>query len=309
MTTKKNLIQQSATKAAQKRINQTKKQIKNSKTVKTARVAVAGTLTIGLTAFLISNPEAYESFLSQDSTPETSQTSESSTSSALNPVENSSPSETNPNPLGESTTTSQTDATSSSANTTNTPLATEILNQLKVKGRATKTGYARTEFYNSWPTIDGCSLRQRILKRDLGTSAVISSEDNCTVLSGAFTEPYTGQYLEFHEKSEISSGLQIDHVVALSDAWQKGAQNLTKDERYNLATDPLNLLAVDAKTNQGKSDGDAATWLPTNKAFRCTYVARQISVKYKYHLWVAQAEKDTMQNILKTCPQEPAIGV
>lgn len=188
------------------------------------------------------------------------------------------------------------------------PLATEILAQLEVKGRAPKTGYARTEFYDGWPNIEGCSLRQRILRREFGENATLS-DDNCYVLSGEFDEPYTGQHLQFAEKSEISKGVQIDHVVALSDAWQKGAQNLTKDERYNLATDPLNLLAVDASTNQGKSDGDAATWLPPNKAFRCQYVARQISVKYKYYLWVTEAEKTAMESVLETCPREKAVGV
>ena len=93
----------------------------------------------------------------------------------------------------------------------------------------------------------------------MGETAVLSSEDNCTVISGEYDEPYTGSHLVFYQKSDFSTGIQIDHVVALSDAWQKGAQNLSTEERYNLATDPLNLLAVDAKTNQGKSDGDAAT--------------------------------------------------
>ena len=192
--------------------------------------------------------------------------------------------------------------------TEGTTLATEILEKLEVKGRAPKTGYEREQFYKSWPDVDGCSLRQKIIKRDLGDTAVLG-DDNCTVLSGEFDEPYTGSHLVFHQKSDLSKGLQIDHVVALSDAWQKGAQNLTADERYALATDPLNLLAVDSKANQNKSDGDAATWLPPNKKFRCAYVARQVSVKYKYHLWVTQAEKDMIAKILGSCPQEPALGV
>lgn len=205
-------------------------------------------------------------------------------------------------------------AESNSASTDDTdgadssPLAADILEKLEVKGRAPKTGYARTEFYDGWPNIEGCSLRQRILRREFGDTAKLA-DDDCNVLSGEFDEPYTGQHLQFTEKSEISKGVQIDHVVALSDAWQKGAQGLTKGERYNLATDPLNLLAVDASTNQGKSDGDAATWLPPNKSFRCQYVARQISVKYKYHLWVTEAEKTAMSTVLEKCPAERAIGV
>lgn len=187
-------------------------------------------------------------------------------------------------------------------------LATEVLAKLEVKGRAPKTGYERTEFYNTWPMIDGCSLRQRIIRREMGESAKLDA-DGCTVIGGEFGEPYTGQHLIFYEKADFAKGIQIDHVVALSDAWQKGAQNLTQERRYELATDPLNLLAVDSNANQQKSDGDVATWLPKNKSFRCQYVARQISVKYNYNLWVTEAEKGAMERILGTCPMQEAVGV
>ena len=187
----------------------------------------------------------------------------------------------------------------------NAPLATEILEKLEVKGRAPKTGYERKEFYNGWPTVDGCSLRQRIIRREFGDSAVL---DGCTVIAGEFEEPYTGEYRKFTDKSEISK-IQIDHVVALSDAWQKGAQYMPREVRYEIATDPLNLLAVDGSANEQKSDGDAATWLPSNKKFRCQYVARQVSVKYKYSLWVTEAEKIAISKVLENCPNEPAVGV
>ena len=190
--------------------------------------------------------------------------------------------------------------------TESSPKAIDILEKLAVKGRAPKTGYSREEFYNGWPTVDGCNLRQRIIKRDFGDTAVL---DGCTVISGEYLEPYTGKTVVFTEKSEISSKVQIDHVVALSDAWQKGAQYMDKDVRYQIATDPLNLLAVDSSANQQKSDGDAATWLPKNKKFRCEYVARQVSVKYKYSLWVTKAEKEAIAGILEKCPNEPAIGI
>lgn len=186
------------------------------------------------------------------------------------------------------------------------PLATEILEKLEVKGRAPKTGYKRDEFYGGWPTVEGCNLRQKILKREFGDSAVL---DGCNVIAGEFDEPYAGEHKIFATREEISKGVQIDHVVALSDAWQKGAQYMEKEVRYNIATDPLNLLAVDAAANEKKSDGDAATWLPSNKKFRCQYVARQVSVKYKYGLWVTEAEKEAISNVLLNCPNEPAIGV
>ncbi|MBQ9180695.1 HNH endonuclease [Candidatus Saccharibacteria bacterium] len=179
--------------------------------------------------------------------------------------------------------------------------AADLLESLEVKGRAPKTGYARTEFYNGWPDVDGCNLRQRILRRDFGETAVLSG---CMVMTGEFDEPYTGQHLVFTAKEQISTGVQIDHVVALSDAWQKGAQYQTPEQRYAIATDPMNLLAVESKANQQKSDGDAATWLPSNKAFRCQYVARQVAVKYKYSLWVTTAEKQAISDILEACPNE-----
>lgn len=188
----------------------------------------------------------------------------------------------------------------------NETLALNVLGKLEVKGRAPKTNYSREQFYNGWPTVEGCNLRQRILKREFGDSAVL---DGCNVIAGEYDEPYTGKHLVFKERDEISKGIQIDHIVALSDAWQKGAQNLLASDRYQIATDPLNLIAVDASTNQKKSDGDAATWLPPNKSFRCQYVARQVSVKYKYHLWVTEAEKNAIITILNTCPNEPAVGI
>ena len=188
----------------------------------------------------------------------------------------------------------------------NAPLARDILEKLEVKGRAPKTDYSREQFYSGWPNVDGCSLRQRIIRREFGESAVLNE---CNVMAGEYDEPYTGEHMVFTEREQISKGIQIDHVVALSDAWQKGAQNISAEKRYELATDPLNLLAVDGDANKKKSDGDAATWLPSNKKFRCQYVARQVSVKYKYSLWVTEAEKNAISKVLENCPKEPAVGV
>lgn len=187
----------------------------------------------------------------------------------------------------------------------NARLALDVLDELEVKGRAPKTNYAREEFYDGWPVVDGCSLRQRILKRELGDSAVL---DGCNVIAGEFDEPYTGEHLILKSREEVSK-IQIDHVVALSDAWQKGAQYMDYEARNAMATDPLNLLAVDGGANKKKSDGDAATWLPSNKRFRCQYVARQVSVKYKYSLWVTEAEKEAIQRVLANCPKEPVVGI
>ena len=135
------------------------------------------------------------------------------------------------------------------------------LEKIEVKGRAPKTGYSRKQFGNGWGKINGCSVREVILARDLTDERI---DEKCRVLSGVLNDPYTGQTIHFQRGEKTSSKVQIDHVVALSDAWQKGAQQISPEEREKLANDPLNLLAVDGPANQAKGDGDAATWLPSN---------------------------------------------
>ena len=141
-----------------------------------------------------------------------------------------------------------------------------------------------------------------MLRRDLKSLALKPGTRDCVVLSGVLNDPYTAVAIHFLRGQATSTAVQIDHVVALSDAWQKGAQQLSPARRLSLANDPQNLLAVDGPSNQSKSDGDAATWLPPNKSYRCNYVARQISVKSSYGLWVTQAEHDAMARVLSDCP-------
>lgn len=181
--------------------------------------------------------------------------------------------------------------------------AVAALETLQVKGRAPKTDYERSHFGNGWQSVEGCDMRNRILARDL-TEIQLVSNSVCLVQSGMLNDPYTSTVIPFTRGNTTSSQVQIDHVVALSDAWQKGAQLLNAEQRQELANDPLELLAVDGPTNMKKGDGDAATWLPPNKTFRCQYVARQIAVKQKYTLWVTEAEKTAIKNVLKTCPQQ-----
>jgi len=179
--------------------------------------------------------------------------------------------------------------------------AIALLESLPVKGRAPKTGYDRSgQFGTAWLDVDhnGCDTRNDILARDLLNETLSGP---CKVLSGSLPDPYTGRGIDFVRGNKTSLAVQIDHVVALLDAWQKGAQQLTPEQRISFANDPLNLLAVDGPANAGKGAGDAATWLPANKAFRCEYASRQVSVKATYGLWVTQPEHDTLARILGTC--------
>lgn len=179
---------------------------------------------------------------------------------------------------------------------------------LPVKGRAPKTGYDRDLFGQAWSDDvsaefghNGCDTRNDILKRDLQEITFKPGTRDCVVLTGVLYGPYTGKRIDFVRGQGTSTAVQIDHVVALSDAWQKGAQQLSTDQRRELANDPLNLMAVDGRTNQQKGAGDTATWLPPNTDFRCSYVARQVLVKERYALWVTQAEREAMERILSSC--------
>jgi hypothetical protein len=181
--------------------------------------------------------------------------------------------------------------------------ATVALAKLPIKGRAPKTGYDRALFSDGWGDIGDCDTRNYILQRDL-VSITWRSSPRCTVATGVLNDPYTAKKIYFVRGVGTSNAVQIDHVVAVSDAWQKGAQKLNFVTRYSFYNDPLNLLAVDGTANMQKSDSDAASWLPPNRKFWCSYVARQIAVKYKYKLWVTSAEHDAMARVLKSCPNK-----
>jgi len=183
-------------------------------------------------------------------------------------------------------------------------LAAAVLETLPVKGRAPKTGYSRPQFGPVWADVDrnGCDTRNDILKRDLTSIIYKPGTRNCEVASGTLIDRYSGETINFVRGQGTSMEVQIDHVVALSNAWQTGAFKLSSDQRMALANDQLNLFAVKGRLNSQKSDGDAATWLPPLKSFRCAYVAQQIAVKAKYSLWVVAPEKAAMSAILAKCP-------
>lgn len=179
--------------------------------------------------------------------------------------------------------------------------ARALLAALPVKGSAPATGYDRVgDFGEAWMDVDGngCSTRDDILARDL-TDVV--RRGSCTVVSGTLDDPYTGTRIPFERGVDTSARVQIDHVVPLLDAWRTGAQKLTQEARERLANDPLNLVAVDGPTNQRKGAGNAATWLPPAKSYRCTYAERQVAVKSAYGLWVVPAEQAALQRILAGC--------
>ena len=188
--------------------------------------------------------------------------------------------------------------------------ALKTLNTLPVKGKSPMTGYDRDQFGSEWDDAvgtwpwsrNGCDTRNDVLKRDLVN--VKFDGGDCDVVSGTLPyEPYTGtkNYRFDAEDDEYATDLDIEHVVALGNVWVTGGSQWTEAKRALVANDPINLFAADPSSNRQKGDADFATWLPSNKSFRCDYAAKQITVKAKYGLWVTSAEKAAMTTVLKGC--------
>ncbi len=179
------------------------------------------------------------------------------------------------------------------------------LAEVPVKGRAPMNDYDRDQFGQAWLDTDrnGCDTRNDVLARMLTGKHVRPGTRGCVVEAGQLADRYTGTTIAFVRGP--GDLVDIDHVVPLGNAWVTGARGWPARKRAAFANDPLELLAVDASANRRKGDGDAATWLPPNKAFRCDYVARQIAVKRKYALWMTSPEKVAISRILARCPDQP----
>lgn len=198
-------------------------------------------------------------------------------------------------------------ATTASSGGSGTALA--LLGTLPIRAEDNSPKYKRDSFGTPWSDVDhnGCDTRNDILHRDMRATTIRKS-DNCTVLTGQLTDPYTTRIIRF-DRARNASAVQIDHVVPLADAWRTGALNWTAAQRLQFANDPENLLSVDGPTNQRKSDQDASEWLPPSPGAQCAYVARQIGLKSRYHLWVVAAEATAMRQTLQSCPTQPPLGL
>ncbi|MBT1166982.1 HNH endonuclease family protein [Bifidobacterium simiarum] len=185
--------------------------------------------------------------------------------------------------------------------------AADALNRLTVADGAKPASQYRRDafgFREYDPDGNGCDSRNDTLARDL-KNVTYRNAERCKVESGTLNDPYTGKTIQFRRGATTSTAVQIDHVVALNDAWRSGASTWNTHKRYEFANDPYNLLAVDGPTNEDKGDANAADWLPPNKQYDCAYVARQIGVKSKYGLSVTSREKTAMLKVLHDCPSQP----
>ena len=175
--------------------------------------------------------------------------------------------------------------------------ALTVAKGLKVRGRSADTNYSRDAFGTAWKDVDrnGCDTRNDILQRDFTTAVFKPGTNDCKVIGGTWTDPYSNESYTFNEPP---SGAQIDHVVSLKNAWTMGADMWSDQMRVEFANDPVNLVVTIASLNQQKSDSNAASWLPPYKPVRCAFIATQVAVKAKWQLFVTESEKEVFVTIL-----------
>jgi hypothetical protein len=183
-----------------------------------------------------------------------------------------------------------------------------VASRPKVKGYGRECGKAGAcSFGQAWSDNhagpgghDGCDTRNNVLAKQLTEVTYKSGAKQCVVMSGQLLDPYTGRTISFRKAA--AGKVQIDHVYPLARAWDLGASTWPEQRRTDFANDLTdNLLAVDGPTNASKSDHGPGEWLPLNKAFRCTYVARYLRVAAKYKLPITRDDQLAAQTLAPTC--------
>ena len=181
--------------------------------------------------------------------------------------------------------------------------------------KARPGGYDRERYFGGWAS-NGCgsaTTRDTILARDLKGAV---KNPRCQVTSGTLSDPYTGRTIRFRRGRNTSSAVQIDHVVALLDAWESGARDWDQAKRVQYANSPDVLLASDGPANRAKGSGldvngtalyrpqDSGApdiWMPDNKAYRCDYMAKRATIKSKWGLTMTPREKQQTVSVLSQC--------
>ncbi len=174
-------------------------------------------------------------------------------------------------------------------------------------------GYDRGLF-DHWVDADGdgCDTRDEVLVEEARTPPGLT--ERCSLVGGRWWSAYDDLLVTSARR------LDIDHFVPLAEAWRSGARRWDADTRRRFANDldyPLTLIAVTASTNRSKSDQDPTAWLPPFGAYRCTYVASWIAVKWRWRLAGDALERGALTVGLSGCgrralvpaPRRAAIGI
>jgi len=150
------------------------------------------------------------------------------------------------------------------------------------------------QYFGVWSDEDhDCMNTRHDMLSSLSTGRTTLSEDGCRVMRGRWLDPYTGQL--FFDASD----LDIDHVVPLYWAWERGAWSWPIEKLVKFGNDPRNLEAVDDATNNAKGSRSPLDWLPPEPSYRCQYVLRFLRLIIIYEIDVPNDEMNELE-LLKT---------
>ena len=177
--------------------------------------------------------------------------------------------------------------------------ASTLLRQLSVASEQSQ-GYSR-DLFRHWVDADGdgCDAREEVLILEARIRPVIGS--GCRIIGGRWWSAYDNLLIS------VAGRLDIDHFVPLAEAWRSGARRWTAATRMAFANDleyPGSLIAVTARTNRSKSDRDPSQWRPAFGAYRCTYMATWIAVKWRWRLTIDAVEKGALTVGLVGCSRK-----
>jgi hypothetical protein len=175
---------------------------------------------------------------------------------------------------------------------------TSTVDDLRVAPEGRRDGFDR-DLFPHWVDADGdgCDTRDEVLLAESRTAPHVDPT-RCLVVRGDWLSTYDGY------STPDPTELEVDHVVALAEAWDSGASAWDEDRRTAFANDLGEggaLQAVTAAMNQSKGDKDPAEWQPPNRDAWCGYAASWVRVKVRWDLTADEAEVRALRNMLDGC--------
>jgi hypothetical protein len=167
-------------------------------------------------------------------------------------------------------------------------------------GTESRDGYSRDRFRH-WNTgadpDDGCNTRAEVLIAEALEAPTTGA--GCRLSGGLWFSYYDTTWVT------TASGLDIDHMVPLAEAWDSGASAWTAQRREAYANDQgaaASLVAVTARSNRSKAEQDPAQWLPPATDTHCRYAAEWTATKLRWNLTADTTELNTLHNLAGACP-------
>lgn len=155
-------------------------------------------------------------------------------------------------------------------------------------------------YREDWPhwldaDSDCQDARAEVLIQQSQTQVSYSDHRQCAVSTGSWLDPYSGKHFSNDDD------LDIDHIVPLKFAHERGGAHWSRSEKARFANDFDNLLAVDDGLNQAKGAKGPTQWLPPAQSYHCQYLARFNYVMSKYNLTYTAQEQAQIAQIQRRC--------